>query len=228
MTIQYGGFMTRYALAFCLCAAGCTSSPVAPSASPDAARPDVLEARKGGSGPFALSLAPKGWRFIPTGYRASGDASGLVLTIPAAPTSLNYAYRSSPSKVVAGAITVTATVEGGPFLPSEPCGAGDTNTAMRVLVMAYGEQWHLEFGRWWSNPIRVPLVPGAYTVTVPIAPEQWSSVYGKRGSDVPAAFADALRNVSHLGVTFGSCFFGHGVYSEAPGRVVITEYRVTP
>jgi hypothetical protein len=69
-----------------------------------------------------------------------------------------------------------------------------------------------EFYRWWSNPISYVLAIGSATLTVPLTPDQWSSVYGKFGIENPAMFQAALENAGAVGVTFGGgCFMGHGV-----------------
>ncbi len=56
------------------------------------------------------------------------------------------------------------------------------------------------------------LATGQHSITVPLTPDQWSSVLGKKGSAAPLEFAEALRGVDKVGMTFGGgCFFGHGV-----------------
>ena len=53
------------------------------------------------------------------------------------------------------------------------------------------------------------------TLTIPLRPHHWSSVFGKVGDQdttTIAGFDQALENANYLGVTFGGgCFFGHGV-----------------
>jgi hypothetical protein len=73
-----------------------------------------------------------------------------------------------------------------------------------------------EFDRWWSNPRTYNLtVGGTVTLTIPLRPHDWSSVFGKVGDQdatTMAGFEQALKNANHLGMTFGGgCFFGHGV-----------------
>ena len=73
-----------------------------------------------------------------------------------------------------------------------------------------------EFDRWWSNPVGYDLtVGGTMTLTIPLRPHNWSSVFGKVGdqdASTIAGFDQALENANYLGVTFGGgCFFGHGV-----------------
>ena len=72
-----------------------------------------------------------------------------------------------------------------------------------------------EFDRWWANPTSYVLGPGTVTLTIPLTPDQWSSVYGKFGNyDANSldGFQNALKNTFNIGLSFGGgCFFGHGV-----------------
>ena len=58
----------------------------------------------------------------------------------------------------------------------------------------------------------IELAEGQHTVAVPLKPNQWSSVFGKKGDSARTEFDAALGDVEHLGISFGGgCFFGHGV-----------------
>lgn len=83
--------------------------------------------------------------------------------------------------------------------------------------------------RWWSNPCNVELKAGAYDADVNLWPSQWSNVYGKFGSDVPAEFNAAIADVQAVGLTFGGgCFFGHGVQLlSGSARVRCTSFEAT-
>ena len=90
-----------------------------------------------------------------------------------------------------------------------------------------------EFYRWWANPTSYELqpTPGDVTLSVPLTPDQWSSVYGKSGNYNAAAlagFQDALRNLGNIGMTFGGgCFFGHGVnVSGGTARFALMSYTI--
>jgi hypothetical protein len=60
--------------------------------------------------------------------------------------------------------------------------------------------------------------------------DQWSDVYGRFGNDAPSQFADALKYVGHVAMTFGGgCFFGHGVnISGGPAQFILTNYTINP
>jgi hypothetical protein len=86
-----------------------------------------------------------------------------------------------------------------------------------------------EYWRWWSDPVAFQLAPRAAELTAALMPEQWVSVFGKRGdfdASSKAGFGgySADRNV---GFTFGGgCFFGHGVnVIDGTARFNATEYQ---
>jgi hypothetical protein len=73
---------------------------------------------------------------------------------------------------------------------------------------------------------------GDVTMTVPLTPDQWSSVYRKVGnlnSSTLAGFQDALANLGDVGMTFGGgCFAGHGVnVSGGTARFVLISYTIS-
>jgi hypothetical protein len=102
--------------------------------------------------------------------------------------------------------------------------------AVRLLFQRKGDDLSgagvYEFYRWWSTAGTV-LRPGSFTLTVPLEPALWRSVFGKTGDANPHAFADALADLGHVGVTFGGgCFYGHGV-RILRGRAAFTMTRFT-
>jgi len=96
-------------------------------------------------------------------------------------------------------------------------------------------QWNGEeqgYDRWWAqDPYSYELGPGAATITVPLQPQYWSSVYGELGNSSAAAeagFEQALKYPEYVGVTFGGgCFFGHGVtLTGGTAQFQITSYSI--
>ena len=81
--------------------------------------------------------------------------------------------------------------------------------------------------RFWSNPVAVVLVPGEYTMIVELSPDQWTNVEGERSA---SSFAETLKNMGNIGVTFGGgCFFGHGVnVSSGTARFNMTRFELKP
>jgi hypothetical protein len=94
---------------------------------------------------------------------------------------------------------------------------------------------HQRYYRWWSRDFSYQLQPtnGSLTLTVPLTPDQWSSVLGEVGKTSAAAtagFADTLKNVGGIGMTFGGgCFAGHGVYlNSGNATFTVTDFRINP
>jgi hypothetical protein len=84
-----------------------------------------------------------------------------------------------------------------------------------------------EFKRWWSHKIPLDLQGEASVV---VSPENFTQVFGKRGSDFPQQFQAAMSNLANVGFTFGGTrSAGHGIYvRQATGsmRFVLKEYSV--
>jgi hypothetical protein len=168
----------------------------------------------------SLSLRTSDWDTIsdPAKFPLSNDERGdLVFDFPAN-GSMNYLYNVRPPKVISGTVSVSLQVTTtGPVVfnyMTEASNTCVTPASVRPLIWANRNSYD-EFDRWWSSSIGYQLAAGLATLTVPLTPDRWSSVFGKSGNADAAAqagFTNALRNVSSLGLTFGGgCFFGHGV-----------------
>jgi hypothetical protein len=87
-----------------------------------------------------------------------------------------------------------------------------------------------EFYRWFSSS-GVKLEEGSADLTVPLTPDQWVSVSGKRGDSNESArmgFQQALRKLGNVGLVYGGgCFYGHGVnVIGGSARFLATDYSV--
>lgn len=134
-------------------------------------------------------------------------------------------------------IKVQVAVTGGSPLFGFMTEPGNTcSTPAHVRAIVWDKNFNdSEFGRWWSNPSAVQLsaTTGIVTIDIPVSPEHWSSVYGKRGIDSPSALAGwqwAFTNPGKIGLTFGGgCFFGHGVYvTGGTADFRLLEYSLIP
>jgi len=115
--------------------------------------------------------------------------------------------------------------------PDNTCAVPAT---VRLFLERRNDDLSQEFYRWWSNPTVYDLqpTPGSITLTVPLTPDQWSSVFGRLGSlnaTTVKGFQDALGNLGHVGMTFGGgCFFGHGVnISGGTARFALVSYTIS-
>jgi hypothetical protein len=109
-----------------------------------------------------------------------------------------------------------------------------TSATVRLFLERKNDDLSQEFYRWWSNPTVYDLqpTPGNITLTVPLTPDQWSSVFGRFGNQNATTlqgFQDALGDLGHVGMTFGGgCFFGHGVnISGGTARFALISYTVS-
>lgn len=90
------------------------------------------------------------------------------------------------------------------------------------------------FWRWWSNPISAEISgdTGTVTLTAPLAPGYWSSVFGEF-NNTPNGFdgwQDVLDNIGYIGMTFGGgSFFGHGgfvIEGTGSAKFVLLDFRL--
>jgi hypothetical protein len=75
------------------------------------------------------------------------------------------------------------------------------------------------------------LAAGSADLTAPLTPDQWTSVFGKKGdysSPAEVGFAQALQNLANVGFVFGGgCYYGHGVnVSGGTARFTLKEYSI--
>jgi len=113
---------------------------------------------------------------------------------------------------------------------------GSFPASVRVLLQRTGDDMSsagpMEFYRWWSEPIHFELKDGTATLDVPLQPDQWLSVLGKKGdasADATAGFRACLASVDNIGLTFGGgSFFGHGVnIDQGTARFSLTRFAVS-
>jgi hypothetical protein len=66
---------------------------------------------------------------------------------------------------------------------------------------------------YWGNQVNLnPQTNTAATLTVSFDPANWSDLNGMQGSAEPTGFANALKKVSTIGLSFGGgCFFENGL-----------------
>lgn len=198
--------------------AACASGPTAPTGPPT--RLDV-------------SLNSAAWQTIsdPEPYPLRNDGTALVFDFPAS-GSIHYLFTPSPLAALRGTLIVTLQVTTTGVVIFNPLDQSSCNLppSARPFLWANGNGSG-NFDRWWSNPRAYALAAGGATITVPLQPEQWSSVDGKFGhtdAETRFGFEKALLNVTRLGLTFGGgCSFGHGIrISGGAARFVLSEYAI--
>lgn len=196
----------------------CTATPTEPSPTP-----------------ITMALDAASWQTIsdPQPYPLANDGPALVFDLPAA-GSMQYLFTASPLAAIHGTLVVSFTITtSGPvvFNSLDPQSSSCTiPTSVRPLIWANANGEGAS-DRWWSNPRAVTLAAGQGSVTVPLKPENWSSVNGKFGNtdaETRFQFEKALLNVTRLGLTFGGgCSFGHGItISGGTGAFALTRFAI--
>lgn len=132
-------------------------------------------------------------------------------------------------ETVSASVTISAT---GPFTyygqgtASNPCG---TPASVRLYFSTNNNELG-ESQYWWSNPDSNPLAPGSDSLSAPLTPDAWSDRDGHPGTfDAAheAAFAAAVADVQHIGLSFGGgCFFANGVGNTGTASFALTEFIV--
>jgi hypothetical protein len=103
----------------------------------------------------------------------------------------------------------------------------DSAAKARVLVQILDDDMYASNGRFWSNPLAIPLAPSKLTLTIPLDDQNWTNVDGERNQK---GLKTLLNKMGNIGVTFGGgCFFGHGVnVSGGSARFIMTSFELKP
>ena len=153
----------------------------------------------------------EGWRFsFPRYDGALPCKDHLGADCP----SVHYLTTRAGGPLRGQSITMSIEVSGsGAFrFRLEPGNTCPGEATVRLLIERRNDDMRQEFHRWWSNPKAIVLAAGSHTLTIPLTPGEWSSVFGKKGDAAPEEFSAALEDAGAIGLTFGGgCFFGHGV-----------------
>lgn len=132
-------------------------------------------------------------------------------------------YQGAVSKEISGELDIQGT----DFYATE----GASGPKARFYLQRRGDnmsgQGDYQYYRWWSNPLHVRLTTGKVRLTVPLEPDQWSSVFAAFGNENVEQFKSALDSLQAVGLTFGGDFAGHGVGSHSKsGRVCLRNFTV--
>jgi hypothetical protein len=114
---------------------------------------------------------------------------------------VHYVYKLAPAMKVGQTITMRYAITGNAnFVPTE----GTATARVRLFLQQRGDTLTAQepYKRWWSLPY-VELREGESTLTVSLSPEQWTSVFGQSGAEVPNEFNAAIPNLGNVGFTFG-------------------------
>jgi hypothetical protein len=140
---------------------------------------------------------------------------------------VHYVYKPAPAVKVGQIIKMHFAITGNAnFVPTE----GTATARVRLFLQQQGDTLTAQepYKRWWSVPY-AELREGEYTLTVAVSPDQWTSVFGQGGAEVPNEFNAAISKLGNVGFTFGGTFAGHGVFvTGGNARFVLKEFSVFP
>jgi hypothetical protein len=191
---------------------------------------------------FIFLLALQGsanWRMDYSEGTSLNMVPGLtwVAKIPSASGHLNMITRNAPWKEAPDSITMTfKVVSENPKYKALNPGECSVKPQFRFYIQREGDDWscagNMASYRWWSNPISYTLGSQdnqQVTVTTKVRPKEWSNCIGAPGTEVPNLFWKAWENTDRVGVTFGACAFGHGVYlNRGTSKIRMIEFKHKP
>ena len=128
---------------------------------------------------------------------------------------VHYVVRRAPEVREGNVISLTFSLEGtGTLVPTKEL---TSIPRIRLYLQQKGDTLTASepYKRWWSTNNIELLSPGVYTLRTQVTSSQWSSVFGKNGSEVPSEYLKCISNLGHIGFTFGGSFAGHGVYASS-------------
>jgi hypothetical protein len=174
--------------------------------------------------PAHPSVVPNGWAFdFPKGEDFCKVKEKNCPGVHYVTTSYRRVIRKGATVVIKGRIEVTGTPIFNYHL--EPSNTCDSTPNAHALLQRKNDDMVSPDNRYWSNPITIPLVPGDFSVSIPIREGQWTNVDGKLNK---SGFNKTLKNIGNIGLTFGGgCFFGHGVsVRDGTARFVVTSFAI--
>ena len=202
---------------------GAAACPLAARAQ-QAAMPQPL------SGP-ATTMDAENWSFLYSSnmprHPTARDATGWEFNFPPR-DGVHYLVHPVIGRL-GSRISATFVVErDGRLVESDPCEG--SQAAVRLFFQRRGDDLTAakEFHRWWSMETFLLNTDTKAGLTVALDASLWLSVLGKVGNssaEVTAAFQAAAADVQNVGVTFGGCYAGHGVYVvDGPARFIMMRY----
>ena len=185
------------------------------------------------SAPADATMNSEAWNFLYSpnmpAHPTARDATGWEFNFPPR-DGVHYLVHPAIGRL-GSRISATFVVErDGRLVESDPCNG--SQAAVRLFFQRRGDDLTAakEFHRWWSMEMFLLNTDTKAGLTVALDPSLWSSVLGKVGNSsaqVTAAFQAAAGDVQNVGVTFGGCYAGHGVYVvDGPARFIMMRYTL--
>lgn len=177
--------------------------------------------------PSLPAPAPVGWQQqFGAGVTLSVKGQTFSFNVPTNPNHVNYVVKAPVAamtgyKSITVSFGITATSDAAYtyiFDANNTCGGPPK---MTLYFQQKGDNGQEDTFRWWAHT-RFVFQPGTQTVTIPLDPTQWGSVFGHTASTLLSGWNAALANPQGAGMTFGGgCFDGHGL-AMTKGSAVFT------
>ena len=201
----------------------------------------------GAGGSHTLPTQPEGWDIQHSSSMPSHPSSvsdGVWAFDFPHTGSVNYVTTPFTPQGTPKAITMTfkVTYDPGTIFDYKLGDATNVCTTPAQVVLYFqrqGDKGDLDhYGyRWWFTPTQAnQLLSNAsgeeVTITAPFDPAAWSNVvgyYGNANEDNTRYFNDAIKEMGHVGLTFGGgCFYGHGVrVNVGNAKFTLVKFSVT-
>ena len=185
------------------------------------------------SGPATTTMDSEDWNFLYSSnmprHPTARVATGWEFNFPPR-DGVHYLVYQAIGRLGSRISAIFVVERDGRLVESDPCEG--SQAAVRLFFQRRGDDLTAakEFHRWWSMETFLLTTDTKAGLTVALDPWLWSSVLGKVGhssAEVTAAFQAAAGDVQNVGVTFGGCYAGHGVYVvDGPARFIMMRYTL--
>lgn len=182
--------------------------------------------------PNVVSLNPNDWYILysagTSNHPSSSSEGAWSIDLPTQPNHINYVETPFQSTGAPTTISISFRVDSSSpqYVVMDP--ADKPPATFRLMIEKQGDDLTDPNGRWWADDFIYNLGSEdnqTLSVVVPLTSDNWSNVDGQHDA---TAFADALKNVGWVGVTFGGQYFaGHGTaLSSGSAQFVLIAYTL--
>jgi len=197
-------------------------------------------ARAAAGAPVAAQVPAKAWRIGPI-IKGRNYSVGMPLSMQEGPLGPTFAfpiegrghvhYVSLGTGPLEGARQITVryridAARGTRFVAQEDSSPGMFGFAFQRAGDNWTARGRYEAYRWYS-PNTAALTPGTHTFIARLDDPAWIGVMSSKSGTNRAGFAAALADTESVSMTFGgNSGRGHGVYSTAPARFTLLDFRI--
>jgi hypothetical protein len=152
------------------------------------------------------------------------------MMFPDVPGSIHYVQTPYTASSLPAEVSITFRIDSSADAAynGEVDPAAGNPATFHLFLERRGDNFTNEYYRWWADDGGYVLGSkdnSVITIEAPLTADKWSSVYGHHNS---VEFADMLKNLGWVGMTFGGKnYWGHGVNMLAgTAKFTLIDYRV--